>query len=259
VRPFDAAIFWNAGQSVHYYGAVWTQQAGYVYPPVLAQLAGLLAWQSYLVVWMTLIFACLWVALRWLALPALMVGALAFAVMGAGPLSSVLALATVGNPQAVVAALVVVGLRAPAAWAPVLLTKIGPGIGVAWFAFRGEWRHAGVALLATAAIAGVSFALAPGAWGDFVRFALNNYAAPSPVPLVPVPVAFRLPMAVALIWWGARANRAWTVPVASGWAALALYEWSYLTIWLAALPVAVPSRFLMRVGPTRGETGSHDV
>ena len=32
---------------------------------------------------------------------------------------------------------------------------------------------------------------------------------------VPIPVWFRLPLAVAIVWWGARTDRRWTVPLAS--------------------------------------------
>lgn len=87
----------------------------------------------------------------------------------------------------------------------------------------------------------------PGAWGDFLRFALGNYATASPVPVVPVPLFVRLPMAVALLWWGARTDRPWTVPVAAGRAALALYEWSFLPLWLSAIP---PARSRTRTSPS---------
>lgn len=247
VRPTDAAIFWDAGQSATIYGEVWSANAGYVYPPVLAQLLGPLPWPLFLVAWMVLVFACLWYALRWLTLPVLFLAPLGWLVVG-GPsiLSSVVALATVGNPQSIIAALVVLGLRHPAAWAGVIVTKIGPGIGVLWFAFRREWRSLAIALGVTAAIAAVSFALSPSAWGDFLRFALNNYDAPSPVAVVPVPLYLRIPMSLGLLAWGARTDRPWTVPVAAGWAALALYEWSYLTLWLAAIPLAVTPRLAGR-------------
>ena len=50
-------------------------------------------------------------------------------------------------------------------------------------------------------------------------------------------------MSVALIWWGARTDRPWTVPIAAGWASLALYQWSYLAVWIAALPLLDLARF----------------
>ena len=60
---------------------------------------------------------------------------------------------------------------------------------------------------------------------------------------VPVPLLVRLPLAAALVWWGATTDRRWTVPVA---ATLALP-----TIWIhgLAMLVAAPLAEL-----TRGET-----
>ena len=42
-------------------------------------------------------------------------------------------------------------------------------------------------------------------------------------------------MSVAMIAWGARTNHRWIVPFAAGWASLALYEWTWLTMLLAGL------------------------
>jgi hypothetical protein len=147
----------------------------------------------------------------------------------------------IGNPQAIVAAAIVIGFRWPAAWAFVLLTKIGPGVGLLWFAVRGEWRNLAIAVGTTAAIVAVSVAVAPGMWVEFTRFAVSNAGVAPPVPVVPIPLFVRLPMSIALIVWGARTDRRWTVPIAAGWASLALYEWSALVIWLAALPLLRPA------------------
>ena len=46
----------------------------------------------------------------------------------------------------------------------------------------------GIALAATAIIAAVSFVFAPQQWADFVRFAMANVGAPSPNPVVPIPL-----------------------------------------------------------------------
>lgn len=52
-----------------------------------------------------------------------------------------------------------------------------------------------------------------------------------------MPLPVRVAMSGALIIWGARTGRLWTVPIAAGWAALALYQSSALSIWMAALPL----------------------
>ena len=76
-RPVDAALFWNAGHSASYYGEVWSKTAGYIYPPPLAQIVGLLPWPVFIVPWMLLIFGSLWYATRWLAAPIVLVGIVA--------------------------------------------------------------------------------------------------------------------------------------------------------------------------------------
>ena len=49
-------------------------------------------------------------------------------------------------------------------------------------------------------------------------------------------------MALALVTWGALTDRRWTVPVAAGWSALALYETSVFLVWAAAIPLYVGTR-----------------
>ncbi|MDQ3870361.1 MAG: glycosyltransferase 87 family protein, partial [Chloroflexota bacterium] len=67
-----------------------------------------------------------------------------------------------GNIHLLMALAIVLGFRYPAAWSLLLLTKITPGVGLLWFALRREWRSFALAVGATAAIAAVSFVLAPG-------------------------------------------------------------------------------------------------
>lgn len=245
VRPIDADHYWVAAHSSSFYGLVWGADAAsfYVYPPPLAQALRVIPWSPFVVTWTTLLFIGFWAATRWWSLPVFAVSAGAVVLFGFGHvLADPIALTVIGNPQVLVAAAIVTGFRWPAAWFFPVLTKIAPGIGLLWFAVRREWRSLGVALGATIAVAAVSFAIAPGAWGDFARFASTNSAAASPEPTVPVPFIVRVAMSVALIVWGARTNRGWTVPIAVGWSAIALYESSYVTIWIAALPLLTAGR-----------------
>lgn len=266
IRPTDADIFWRAGHQAHYYGTTWGADAAslYVYTPPLAQIVGLLPFEVYLVGWMTLIFAGFWAATRSWSLLVFGVSAASLLVFGlVRPLTSPIALSTVGNPQVLVAAVCVLGFRHPALWSFVLLTKITPGIGLLWFAVRREWRSLAIAVGATVLIVAVSFVLAPAAWADFLRFATTNAGAKAPQPVVPIPFLARLPMSAALIVWGALTNRRWTVPIAAGWASVALYEWSYLAVWIAALPLlgprpvtaALKRRADAGAGSTRGVAG----
>ena len=118
--PVDTATVWRAAHAPTYYGTSWAADldSRYVYPPVLAQVVGLLPldWPAFVVVWQTLVFAGLWAALREWTLPVFAVSATAAALDGfAGPLANPVTLLLVGNIQAIVVASVVVGLRQPAA------------------------------------------------------------------------------------------------------------------------------------------------
>jgi hypothetical protein len=245
--PTDANMYWNANDIGHLYGQVWTLDDRYAYPPAFAILMlplHLLGWRLFVFAWILLMFAGLWVATRAWAIPVILVAAIPAIAWGFGwPGTEILHFPLMGNVQVLVAAAIVLGFRWPAAWSFVLLTKIAPGVGVLWFAFRREWRNLGVALGATLLIAGVTFLIAPGAWAAFGTFVISNDTTPSPIPVVPIPLVIRLPMSVALIWWGARTDRPWTVPIAAGWASLALYQWSYLAVWIAALPLLDLARF----------------
>jgi hypothetical protein len=133
------------------------------------------------------------------------------------------------------AAGIVAAMRLPAAWAIPLLTKIGPGIGALWLFFRRDWTGLRTAVLATLLVSTVSFLLAPGSWIEFVTFSVENYGGPSIVPIIGPPFPARLVAAVILVWIAARADQRWLVYIAAGIAIPALYEWSFLPIWIAAV------------------------
>ena len=237
--PVDALLYWNTDLS-HLYGTVWAENPGsyFVYPPPLAQAMVLvrpLGWPIFIALWTFILFAATAYAGRAWALALVLIGIVLFPFVGFDqPLAHPLLYPLIGNLQPILAALVILGFRYPGTWSVIILTKIGPGVGVLWFAFRREWRSLGIALGWTAAIAGVSFVLAPGLWLQFADFAIRNAATPSPNAVVPIPFPVRLAMSVALLFWGARTDRRWTVPVAAGWAAIALYQWSYIEFWMAA-------------------------
>lgn len=231
--PGDAAFYWHP--EVHV--------AGYVYPPVLAQLLEPLraigAWQVYVVAWMALCFASLGYVLgRWaflavaLVVPATLVGG---GQWWSGPIESVL----LGNVTMPMTAAIVLGMRRPAAWAVPLLTKITPGVGVLWYAFRGEWRAFALALGVTAGIVGVSFVLDPAGWAAYVALVLDNAgSASNGPPIVGPPLWVRLPAAVLLIFAAARTNRPWLVPVACATAIVGMYgpgTWVSVAIGAVAL------------------------
>lgn len=234
---YDAHAYWSVNPADPYRIAH-GQFGSFVYAPALAQLfslAGQLPW------W---VFSWLWT------------GLLVGTVVWLGGRRSLLLLAFppvavelyYGNVHLLLAAAVVLGFRHPWTWSFVLLSKVTPGIGLVWFAARREWRALAIALGATAAVALISFVIAPGTWGAWVRALAADAGSPTPHGGLPVPLIVRLPLALALVWWGGRTDRRWTVPVA---AFLALP-----VIWLTSLSMLAALLPLRQDGATaRSATG----
>lgn len=236
----DAHDYWLAVRVNDPYAAApnWGLPGVYVYSPVFLQVAApllALPWPAFLGAWTAIAMAALVLLSRPRAL-ALMV---------------VLALVELwgGNIHLLLAAVIVLGFRWPAAWAFVLLTKVTPGIGLLWFALRREWRSLIVALGATGAIVIVSLALAPDLWRAWLGVLAENVGHnPIVFGVIPIPLAVRLPVALGLIVWGAPRDERWVLPIAC---MLALPAWwtGGLTMLLATptlsgwtLPANTPPR-----------------
>jgi glycosyl transferase family 87 len=225
----DARCYWQATLANPYLHSDWNDPIAYVYSPAFLQLVSpltALPWQAFVAAWTAILLA----VVRFLTGPRLLAAGLLFpftAMEVAG-----------GNVSLLLAAAIVIGFRWPAAWSLVLLTKITPGIGLLWFAVRREWRALAIALGATAAIAAVSFVLLPDQWGSWVDVVIRNVAAgkSGTWASLPVPLWIRLPIAAALVVWGARTDRRWTVPVASMVALPALW-YGGLSMLLAVIPL----------------------
>ncbi|MDP9483477.1 MAG: glycosyltransferase 87 family protein, partial [Chloroflexota bacterium] len=108
------------------------------------------------------------------------------------------------NINLLIVAVAVWGLRWPALWSLVLLTKVTPGVGLVWFAVRREWRNLAIALGVTGAIVVASFLYAPGLWFEWPAYMTTL------TPSDGVPLWARMVGAAALVAWGARTNRPWT-------------------------------------------------
>ena len=139
-----------------------------------------------------------------------------------------------GNIHLFLALAIWAGLRWPAAWAFVLLTKVTPGIGVLWFAGRRDWRGLAIALGATAAIVVVGVAIAPGLWLEWIQV-LTGAAGIQVSPGLP-PLVIRLPVAAALAYVAGRRDQAWLVPVAA-FIALPVVWLQGLAILTASFPL----------------------
>lgn len=199
-------------------------QAAFRYSPPIAYLfapLGLLSFDLARLLWLAVAVGSLaLVARRWtLATIALYPVALELA---AGP-----------NVHLELAAAIAFGFRWPALWSLVLLTKVTPGVGLLWFAVRREWRSLGIALGATAAVAGASFVVTPDLWREWIAMLAGSagQSLPADVPHLAVPLAVRLSAAALLVAWGARTDRRWTVALA---ATLALP-----TLWPAGMAMLV--------------------
>ncbi|MGN6378189.1 MAG: glycosyltransferase family 87 protein [Gaiellales bacterium] len=208
---FDAHAYWSAWRH-GVYSAGPQQKDAFLYSPAFAEATWpltLLPWAVFLVGW-TALNACIF---AWLVWPMGRMGIVAFAFCVPAIL--------IGNVWAILALVMVLGFRRPGWWAFPLLTKITPAVGIVWFAARREWRQAGVAVGVGLGIALVSVALAPALWASWAHLLLHPAAASSPGHAVRgglsfVPLALRLPVAIGLTVWAARADRRWVLPIAGG-------------------------------------------
>ncbi len=199
------------------------------YSPFVAQLFapfGTLPWGSFLLLYEAALLATIvWLAgRRWTR---------TLAILAFPPVALEL---YYGNVHLLLAAATVLGFRHPWTWAFVLLTKVTPGIGLIWFAVRREWRPLAVALGTAAGLALASCALAPHLWVEWLLTLAGNRAVETTNSLG-VPLIVRLPAAAALVAWGARSDRAWTVPAAATLALPVLWIHGLATL-AAVVPLA---------------------
>jgi Glycosyltransferase family 87 len=205
---FDSFAYWNV-DAIHPYGAALGTIGSFTYSPVVALIASpahllpfglfFVLWDSFLIVnlvWLTRRMALVW--LVFLPVPLELYH---------------------GNVHILLATVCVLGFEYPALWSIGLLTKVTPGVSLLWFVVRREWRPLAWALGATAAISAVSFAIAPSAWFDWVKFLTTSQDTGAGSNdwysfLFP-PLWLRLAVAALLVVWGARTDRRWVVPVAT--------------------------------------------
>ena len=221
----DTHSYW-APQLDNLYGV--TQVGGadfYPYSPVLAQVLEpirQMPWPVFAGFWLLVMAVCL-VAL---------VGPWAVLVAFIPP---VLIELHAGNIHLPLALAIGFGLRYPATWAYVLVSKPTLGIGLLWFVVRREWRQLGMALLATAIVTLVSFVLLPQAWADWIGVLISNAGvgvAPDYPGVVHIPLLLRLPLAAAIVIWGARTDRPWTIALAAPFSLPVMWV-NGLALWLA--------------------------
>ena len=205
---FDAHAYWAIDLS-NLYGASTSNTSdldAFRYTPAAGQAFAIfhvLPWEVFFGLWfVAMVAALIWLTGRWWPL------LLAFPPV---PLELYH-----GNIHLFMAVAIVLGFRYPVAWAFILLTKVSPGVGVLWFLLRGEWRKLALAVGTTAAIAAASFVIAPDLWRQYVSTMVNNLGYdPGHAYPVPIPLPIRLAISAVIVWWGARTDRRWTVPLAA--------------------------------------------
>ncbi|MEO7295198.1 MAG: glycosyltransferase family 87 protein [Candidatus Limnocylindria bacterium] len=222
----DAEAYWGIDLATLYDGTQLGDQDAFLYSPLVAWLFLPFSWMPYEVFYAILAAVNLG-ALVWLIGPELAAVALLFQ-----PVSNEVAR---GNIHLLLAAAIVVGLRHPAAWAWVFLTKVTPGIGVLWFAFRRQWRSLIVALAWTAAAVAISFVIGPDLWIRWFAMLATNVESTRPS-FLEVPVLPRLAAAAVLLALGAWRGRPAIVPVAAMLALPAIWINS-LAILVAVIPL----------------------
>ena len=206
---FDAFSYW-AVDLAHPYARVAGELGAFPYSPIAARLfapAGLLSWPAFWWLWSALLLGtALWLGWRQ-----------ALLVLAFPPVAMEL---YHGNIHLLIAAAIALGIRYPAAWAFVLVSKVTPGVGLIWFVVRREWRHLGIALGVTAILVAISLVIDGRLWREWIVDGLLPVVnGPSQQFYIGIPLLIRLPAAALLVAWGARTDRTWTIPAS---AALAL-------------------------------------
>ncbi len=237
-QSVDAYAYWATRDGDYYAGAMVGRLGSYVYPPTFAQALGAVSWLPWP------LFNAFWTALNCVAL---------FVLAGPWALAALLFLPipfeiVSGNIHLLIAIAIAAGFRWPATWAFVLVTKATAGVGLLWFVTRREWKVLGLAGGTALVLATASFLLAPEAWGQWFRLIEAGGVAPdTPGWRLDVPLPIRLVVAGAIVVWGARTDRRWTVALA---ATIALP-----VLWLNGLAVAaaaLPDLRRGRVAPSLG-------
>jgi hypothetical protein len=201
----DMHTYWATGAGYTYGGSNPYEIGAFLYAPAFAQSIFWLTklpWPWFAALWTAAsVAAYIWLTGRW-AFPLVLTGAVALELY-------------LGQIDIFIAVAIVIGFRYPAVWAFPLLTKVAPGVGLLWFLFRREWRNLSIAIISTVAVAGLSAALAPNLWHDWWELLRRSIMDKQVVEgaYLGIPVWLRLPFAVGTIFWGARTDRHWTVPI----------------------------------------------
>ena len=198
----DTLTYYQVNLDHPYQGAAPGIGGAYLYSPAFAQLIALVRivvpWAFFTSVWQAALLA----GMVWMAGP--------FAILLTPWVIDEL---VQGNLQILIGVAIVIGIRRPAAWAFVLLTKVTPAVGLLYFIGRRDWRSLAVAVGATALVSAVSFVIAPQLWWDWFALLSANSGATHDGTM-PGPLPVRLAVAALIAFVAGRREWPWLVPFA---------------------------------------------
>ena len=147
-----------------------------------------------------------------------------------------------GNIDLLLAAALVAGFRAPAAWVLLPITKITTGINLIWPLLRRDGRAVAIVAVTALIVVGASLAIQGvdlwRAWIDHLQIRLGRPEAGGA--LIDISLWLRLPIALAVMAWASLSGRRWLVPVAVV-LAMPLLWFHALSALVAAHPLWSPS------------------
>ncbi|MDP5225721.1 MULTISPECIES: glycosyltransferase family 87 protein [Arthrobacter] len=199
----DSHAYWLAAQSTDPYGRPPGTRDAFLYSPFFLMLIRPLTWLPWPV------FCALWVLIGaaiiyWLVRPLKWQWAVPIGISGLLDL-------VVGNIWVFLALVAVIGLRHPWAFAWAALTKVTTGVGLVWFAARGEWKRFSIGAGTVAAIVGIGFLIDGDTWRAWIGFLITNQGnTPDPS----WSFVLRCLASVALVVMAARKNWPALIPVA---------------------------------------------
>jgi hypothetical protein len=243
LHPNDSHAYWVVDVADPYRDAKLGGTDAFLYAPAVAQ---------FLAPFTRLPFDVFRVLLGLASLGALAAVGAAYTIVVPGVIEDLVR----GNIHVLLAAAILAGFRFPGVWAAMLLTKVTPGIGLLWFAIRREWRALALVAVVMALIVGVSILFfGIGLWQEWIRLLATSAESPRTytyLGIAPPPLFVRLPLAIAVVTWGALTNRRWTVPVAA-FLALPVIWPSGFALLAAVPPLAIADRRrVMSQGEARG-------
>ena len=120
-----------------------------------------------------------------------------------------------GNVEWALAVMVVAGMSRPWAWLLAAFAKVAPFLGFGWFVLQRDWRGVAITAVGGAVLVAVSVVLLPGAWPEWIGMlaTFQGQTQHSGLFIPAIPLLPRLPVALALLIWGALRRQPLVLPL----------------------------------------------